>query len=126
MELTEFVDGLDVGEYDIKESEIGFWIRYIMLLTSFSLCLFNFCLSLKNLVCMLPPMENFPTPTSIKLGDHSMCFYSTWHLMRTFFFCFVPVNLLPHTHIHITFTLLTLSCEGKGHACLTYHHIPST
>lgn len=56
MELTKFVDKLDVDRYDIGEADMaGFWIRYIVLLASFSLCLFNSCLTLKNSVCMLTP-----------------------------------------------------------------------
>lgn len=76
-------------------------------------------------------MENCLIPTSIKLGDHCMCFYKHLVLLHerlfVFFSCFIRVNFLPHTSIHITFTLSMLSCEGRGHACLIHHHhIPST
>lgn len=60
IELTKFVDGLDVDEYDIEDLEMaGFCIRCLMLLTSYCVCLIP-AYPLKKSVYMLPPVETFP------------------------------------------------------------------
>lgn len=76
IELTKFVDGLDVDGYDIEELEMaGFCIRCLRLLTSYCVCLIP-AYPLKKSVYMLPPVETFPLQLPLSEGT-TLSFYST-------------------------------------------------
>ena len=108
----KFVDGLDIDGMTERSQRQPVSGVDVLCFCHFLTVFVQLLLILKELIsCYL--LWKTSLPTSIKLGDHTICFYSTWHFfMRAFFFCFVPVTLLPY--MHITFTLFTLSCEGKA------------